>query len=251
MSIQFNDTTTSKGLVQFYETECGFNPGDISGNTAKLKQFTAYANLAHDELLTIGFKATGTWQIDDSNHGDMPFIKTNLVSGQKNYSFLTDEQGNLILDIHKVTIADSTGYFREMTPVDIQTRNNPNNEVENFINQQSLSGVPTMYDKTGNAITLDITPNYSYTNGLRVYINREGSYRTYSDTTQMYGVPANLHAWYYLKPAFEYISINGTTDAYNKILRKVQVMEKKIEETFSKRQRDFRGGLRTVRQNNK
>ena len=41
MSIQFNDTTTYKGLVQFFEKEVGFNRGDVAGNTDRLKEFTA------------------------------------------------------------------------------------------------------------------------------------------------------------------------------------------------------------------
>ena len=121
MSIQFNDTATRKGLIQLIERETGLGTGRISGDTELLKDFTADINIAFDNLLRIIFKYAGTWQYDDTNHTDYPFIKTNLISGQRDYSFFKDEQGNIILDIHKVMVKDDSGLYREVKPVDMQS----------------------------------------------------------------------------------------------------------------------------------
>ena len=105
MSLQFNDTTNNLGLIQLIERNCKLE-GKISSNTNLLKNFTADVNVAFDKLLMILFSSSGKWQFDDSNHTDYPIITTNLVAGQRDYSFTTDEQGNIILDIYAPSIRD-------------------------------------------------------------------------------------------------------------------------------------------------
>ena len=58
---------------------------------------TADVNLELDETYGLIFSAGGTWQFDDSNHGDYPIITTDIVASQRDYSFTEDEQGTLIL----------------------------------------------------------------------------------------------------------------------------------------------------------
>lgn len=205
MSAQFSDTTNLKGLVQLYEKECGFNYGDVSGDATKLKQFTAEANMARDDFDAIALTASGKWNLDDSNHTDYPIIKTNLVAGQRDYPFTTDEQGNLILDIYKVLILPSATAteYEEIFPVDQQT------ETTGIETEETAQGVPYRYDKTANGIFLDPIPSYSATLGLKLLINREASYFTSTDTTKKPGVPGLFHKYFYLKPAATYARRNG------------------------------------------
>jgi hypothetical protein len=244
MSLQFNDTTNYKGIVQIYEKECGFNRGDISGDTDKLKEFTADVNLAWDSFLNVAFKSDGTWQFDDSNQTDYPIIVRSIVSGQRDYPFTTDEQGNLILHIYKVMIADSSGIFREIYPVDQQTSNNNNSDTTTFIDGQNLTGIPTRYDKTANGIFLDPVPNYSRASSLKVFINREPSYFTYQDTTKKPGVPGLFHEYFALKPAESYARRFLSNDAYTKLANAVAKMERDIGEEFGRREKDKRRGMR-------
>ncbi len=241
MSLQFNDLTNYKGLVQIYEKECGFSRGDISGDIDKLKEFAADVNLALDDVFTIGFKAGGTWQLDDSNFTNpsgYPFISTDIKSGQRDYSFITDQGGNLILDIYRVMVADANGIFREIYPVDQQTRNSVREDTDSFIDGRNLSGVPIRYDKTGNGIFLDVIPNYDYTSGLKVFINREPSYFTYADILKKPGIPGNLHRYLALKPALDY-SRRNTLANYKALLGEVQNFELiVIPEVFGGRQKD-------------
>ena len=250
MSIQFNDTTNYKGLVQIYEKEIGVNRADISGDSNKLKEFTADCNLALDDFISMAIQSGGTWQFDDSGHSDYPIITTNIVSGQRDYSFTTDGSGNLILDIYRIMIADSGGTFREMESTDQQTLTSNNVNTDTFIDGQNSTGTPTRYDKTANGLFLDPIPNYNYTNGLRLHINREGSYFASSDTTKKPGVPGLFHKYFALKPAMDYARRKSLA-SYPRIELEVAKMERDIKEYFGKREKDIKRRLRANVENTK
>lgn len=241
LSIQFNDTNNRKGLVQLFEKEIGANYGDISGNTNKLKEFTADVNIAFDEYVALAIRSSGTWQFDDSNHTDYPIITTNLVSGQRDYTFVTDEGGNIILDIYSVFRKDQNGIYGKIEAVDQQS----DDYVSGFWDGQNLTGTPERYDKTANGIFLDAVPSYNSTNGLKVYINREASYFTSTDTTKKPGVTGLHHKWFFLRPALDYARRYLSNDAYTKIQNEVTKLEAEIKASFSLRQKDTQSVLTT------
>lgn len=243
MSLVFNDTSTYKGLVQMYEEEIGADIGFVSGNTVRLKKYTAEANVAFDELLSIGFTADGTWQLDDSNHTDHAIIRTNIVSGQRDYPVTSDETGNLVLDFFRVRVADASGNYRDIKPRDLQSETA-------FDYFDSATGVPSEYDKTGNTIILGSTPNYNATNGLEIYINREPSYFAYTDTTKKPGVPGNLHRWFVVRPAETYARRNSLTN-YGALRSERMELEATIKETFAARSKDERKRLTVGAHSNK
>ncbi len=237
MSIQFSDTTNKNGLIQLIERNCGFSDGDISGNTLLLAQFTSDVNIALDKALSIIFQAGGTWQFDDSNYTDYPIITTNLVSGQRDYSFTTDGT-NLVLDIYAVYAKiSSTGVFQKLDPIDVQS--SLDLRTDNFTSGQDVTGIPYQYDKTANGIFLDPPTNYNSTGGLKVYVNREGSYFTVASTTKKPGIAGLFHEYLALRPSYEY--------AYRKSLSNVKAlqiemltMEKAISDYYGERERDVR-----------
>lgn len=245
MSLAFNDTSTYKGIVQGFELEIGANLGDISGNTTRLKQFTAQANSAFDDYFSIALPASGTWKLDDSNHTDFPEMTTDLVAGQREYLFTTDEQGNLILDIYRVYANTGSGFYL-LNPVDKDSEDVDSS----FYNGLSSNGNPTSYDKTGNAIILNLDPLANVTDGLKVSINREASYFTHSDTTKKAGVPSLHHKWFYLRPALDYARRNSLA-SYPRIEAEVMKMEQDIKSYFSKRTRDEKPRLKVNVENNR
>lgn len=242
MSIKFNDTTNKNGLIQLIERNCGFNDGDISGNSTLLAQFTADINLALDKAISIILPAGGTWQFDDSNQSDYPIITTNIVSGQRDYPLTTDGSGNLILDIYKVLVANSSGVFSEISPVDQQTTTNNNSDTITFLDGNNSTGTPTRYDKTGNGIFLDPIPNYNSTGGLKVLINREGSYFTVSDTTKKPGFAGLFHEYLALRPSYQYAYRKGLANA-NALRNEMLVMERAIDDYYGSRERDVKMGM--------
>lgn len=239
MSLNFTN------IIKEIEAECGFNSGDISGDSILLADFTRKINMAHGELLDIGFKNSGRWELDDnsqyetdgSTEREYPIIYTNIVSGRSDYQFLTDEQGNLILDIYKVLILPSATatIYQEIEPVDEESSDNIS-----IIDESNPAGVPSAYGKRSNAIFFNAQFNYNATRGIKLLINREGVEFQTTDTTKKPGVPGNLHYWYVFRPSQSYIRINGTNDAYTKVTNEVMKYERKIKETFSMRERDVR-----------
>ncbi len=231
MSIPFNVAFT--GLVQQYELEIGANRGDVASNTNLLKEFTAKANSALDDYITLAIQSSGTWKFDDSNHSDFPEIVTNIVATQRNYPFTTDENGNLVLDIFKVYAKETGKAYVELLPVDPDVIGN----APGIIDGLNTTGVPYQYDKTANVIRLDPVPSTSVTSGLKVSINREASYFTYTDTTRKAGVPGTHHKYFYLRPALDYARRNTLT-SYIRIDGEILKLEAEIKEYFSKRNKD-------------
>lgn len=199
-----------------------------------LVEKTADINLAIDKVFNLIFRASGRWQFDDSNHTDYPFIMTSLVSGQRDYSFTSDEQGNLILDIYKVMVKGTDGYYSDIYPVDQQS----DKDMESFYDNRNTSGIPSRYDKTGNGIFLDAIPNYNSTNGIKVFINREGSYFTTSDTTKKAGFAGLFHEYLALEPSIRYCKRNKMFDLSDRYERDLQKMELAIQQYYRDRSKE-------------
>lgn len=243
MSLYFNRTTQKDGIIQKIERMLGFADGYISGNTSELNKFTSEVNLALDDVLHIIFQVDGTWQFDDSNHSDFPTIFTNLVSGQRDYTFVQDESGNLVLDIYKVFVArnDNSGtYYDELTQVDPETSEKYLNT--GFTDGQNVTGTPYKYNMKANGIFLDPIPDYNKTNGIKVFINREASYFTTSDTTKKAGFDGLYHEYLAIKPAYNYARDNGMARA-EQLKRDLLEMEERIREHYSRKSRDVRRTL--------
>ncbi len=282
MSLVFNDTVGLHGIVQEYEKECGFEFGDVSGNATMLAAMTSSVNLALDDFVALALKAEGTWQFDDSNHdsaeGNYPIISTDLIAGQRDYSFISDQFGNLILDIYGVYIANPNKIFVKANPVDVETgKNNLQDNfnsnasgllfyggLSSFTDGQNSQGTPVRYDKLANGIFLDPIPNYNMrlanegVAGLKVYVNREGSYFATTDTTKKPGVPGLFHRYFVLKAAMDYARQNNKAN-YSSISNAVLMYEGNeeagivgsIQSYFSKRSKDERSRMVPGYQNNR
>lgn len=230
MSLVFSASATKSGICELID--------DIVNTTTvsyPLIQKARDVNLALDSFLSIALQAGGKWQFDDSNHTHDPILTTDLVSGQRDYHFTVDEQSNLILDIYRVMVANSDGVFYDLGTMDQQSVEDGSSMVDG----QNIQSMPIKYDKTGNGIFLDPIPNYSYTNGLKLFINREALYFTAASTTVKPGVPGIFHEYFALRPAWQYALRKGlaiTDRLYNQVL----TMEQAIKEYFGKREKDSR-----------
>lgn len=242
MSIPFSNTTTKGGLIQIVERNLGFADAGISGDSTLLAQTTSDINIALDEALSNIFEVGGTWQFDDSNHTDYPIITTNLVSGQRDYSFTVDGNSNLILEIFKVMVADQNGVFHEIKPVDVSSGRAP----VNFDSGQNVTGIPNTYDKLANGIFLDAIPSYNYTAGLKIYINREASYFTTSDTTKKAGFAGLYHiflAWY----ASYMYAFRKSLPIANGFLGEMTKTKEAMKDHYKSREKDARKFIKPLR----
>lgn len=238
MSIAFSDTTNKDGLIQRIEQELGFQDAYISGDSTRLKFWTGSINLALDKAFHIIFKADGRWQFDDGNHTTYPILTGNIVANQRDYSFTADSDSNLILDIMRVFYRSSTTtpYF-ELFPIDVQSADE--SEISTFADGMNTSAQPSRYDKTATGIFLDTLPPSNVTSGLKLYVNREGSYFATSDTTKVAGFSGLYHEILVLEPCYRYARANNL-QKQEVFKRDLLEMEKRLEEFYSKRDRHER-----------
>jgi hypothetical protein len=199
-------------------------------------------NSAMDEVLTNIFEVGGTWQFDDGNHTDYPFILADINAGQRDYQFVEDGSNNLILEIQKVLVANSEGIYQEMRPVDQQS----DPAMHNFWDGQDVQAMPYRYDKTANAVFLDPIPDYTETNGLKIFISRESTYFTVDDTTKKAGYWGLQHKYLVYYAAYEYASRNGLKTA-PAIYEKMQRSMRAIRTHYAIRQKDTKPVIRERR----
>jgi hypothetical protein len=206
-------------------------------------------NNALDKVLSLIFRSDGRWTFDDSNFEDYPIITTNLVAGRREYSFTTDETGNLILDVYKVMAKSSaTGGYIELYPVAQQRPASlpigDNNIAAGvppmtMVDGNNSQGTPRCYAKTGNGLFLDLIPSYNATAGLKVYINREGSYFTTSDTNKKPGYAGLFHEYLALRPSYQFAYRKGLSNA-NALQAEMLRMEQEIIKYYGGREKDTR-----------
>jgi hypothetical protein len=226
-------------IVNKIQRATGLNTANYS-----LADIAIDVNLAQDEVWAEALKNNG-WNIDDFNQPDYPIIYTDLASGQRDYSFIRDENDSMVLDIYKVQVMGEDGIYRDLKPVDQQS-----SDVQTSMTDgQEATGIPTSYDKTANGIFLDLVPSYDKALGLKVFIDREPTYFVSTDTTKVSGIDPLCHDYLYLKPSYEVCRDKGKPNA-EKIYRDLQVSMAKIKERYGTREKDVVRRAVPMRQNN-
>jgi len=229
MSLQFSDTINNRGVVELIDANCKTN-----STSYPLIDKVRDVNLALDNVLSIILKSAGTWQFDDSNQTNYPIIETDVNAGQRDYSFINDNSGNLILDIYKVFLKDSvSGIYNEIKPVDVNSELN----TESFSDGQNIQGKPYRYDKMANGIFLDPVPNATVENGLKMYINRETTYFTTADTTKKAGFAGIYHEYLAIRPSYMFAYRNNLANLVP-LREEMLKMEKEIERYYGQREKD-------------
>lgn len=234
MSSPFNDTATKTGIIQRIERKLGYSYGTITDDTDLFYDITSRVNESTVTAYMKAMAVSGRWQVDDTKHTNYSIIKTNLVANQRDYPFVQDGTGNIILSISKVLVSDSLGNFTEIFPVDIRTNN-----LRSYWDGQDVTGIPNTYDKIGNSLFLDPIPNYNYTEGLKMYIDREAKVFTVSNTVETTGLPSifdkyiisDVCANYGIDNTFSQSFINSTLAERERIINT-------IEEYVDKREKD-------------
>lgn len=223
---------TFSNICSIIDDNCGTSSTSFPTATK-----TRYINLGIDNLLLLLFSngAGGTWQYDDYNHSHYPIITTNLVSGQRDYHFTTDEDGALILDIYKAQVKDQNGVFHDLTYKDMQGYD-PDLPTT-FTDGEDSTGTPTYFDLTANGIFLDLIPSYNSTNGLRLFINREAHYFEATDTTQKLGFSGIYHEYLVLYACYQYARAKSL-ESRETFKRDLQEMEERIKNHSYQRERN-------------
>jgi len=236
----FSDVTNSLGIVQ--QVRSLMRVDATQWPTYKI------VNSCNNWLDTVTGYAIGAdrrFQWDDSNHTELPIGTTNLVASQADYSFLTDEQGNSILNLSRIDILDSDGSYRKLKTVNEQDIDVAMNEF------QSTNGLPLYYDKIAdNIITLYPTPAVSVTAGLKFYFQRSASYFAATDTTKQPGVAPLLHRGFVIASAYDGALTLGLQNL-QPLSVELQKEEEKMKKYFSIRNTDEVAKLNIFAQSNR
>lgn len=201
-----------------------------------IEDITRFTNRGMDRISYLIQTADGRWQWDDSTNNDLPIGTTNIVSGQKEYSFGTD-----MLKVIKVVLTDANGEKKIITPVDTR-------DVEAgalIVGDSDNVGTPIRYDKFANSIFLDPVPNYNATNGLEVYFQRNGAYFDTTDTTKVAGFNPQFHRLLPLYNTRDFYMSKDITKV-NAYQAQIDKLEEALVDFYSGRNEDEQKSIRTV-----
>lgn len=242
MSLQFSDTTNRIGIIETIEDNTQTQTSTSSSYSLAKK--TRDVNLAYARYMMLAIQSGGRMQVDDNNQSDYPILTFNLVSGQDNYAFTNDGAStpNQILDFRQLRIKDPTGNFILLTPID--------RESDDVSQYQGMTGTPRTYDQTANGIIFYPTPNYNSTNGGEIYVSRTPVYFLTSDTTKTPGIPDMFHEYLALRPSYYFCLRKGMKQAKDYAVE-LQVMERMIQDYYSKRARADKPRLNVRNESNK
>lgn len=228
--MQFSESTNKTGMYELFQ-----DLTETNSTSYTAYKFARDANNAFADYMMLAIASSGSWQVDDTNQTDYPEIKINLVSGQFDYPFTTDGSStpNQILDIERVEMSvDTSGNtFERLEPY------NEMNEDGSIVYDRTVTGIPRRYSKKANGIFLDPTPNYSCTNGIRVFFSRTPSYFAGTDTTKTAGIPDAHQEYLVYRPAYLY-AVKNLPQLANGYLAILQQLEKRIKSYYSRRNRD-------------
>lgn len=236
----FSDTTNNLGILQ--QSRSMARVDSTQWPTYKI------VNSCNNWLDTVAGFAIGAdrrFQWDDSNHTKLPIGTTNLTANQAEYSFLTDEQNNKILNLLRIDILDPSGDYRQLDIIDQA-------EIDKALDEyESTAGLPKYYDKIAdNIIKLYPKPAASVTNGLKFYFQRSPSYFAATDTTKEPGVPALLHRGFVIASAYD-CALTLNLANLQALSLEMQREEQKMRKYFEFRNTDEVRRFRPVAQNNR
>lgn len=233
--IQFSDTTNKQGIVQVIRRRTGTNTA--TGGSYPIEDITLDVNMALANFFILANKVAGKRQpVDDTNHGDFPIVYADITSGQQDVNLTLDENGNQILDIHKVVLNLPSGQKVVLKQVDIND--------DDSVVTDTTTGIPSSYDLTAEGIFLHQIPNFTQTGALEVWVSRASSYFSASDTTKRAGIPEIFSEYLTLRPSYFYCLEKGKEQAtaygialYGRDGR--SGMEGAIKAYYSQRNRDM------------
>lgn len=237
----FSDTTNRTGLIQDCETLTGLGDKVISGDDAKLHEFTRMMNIWYRKADTWIWQSVGDWDFDDSKQTTLPIATTTLVTAQADYSVPSTAR-----KIERVEVLDSAGKYQLVTPIDkSQVKDSAMTEYD-----ADVTGLPEEYDMVGGSIYLypkPVTGKVTMAAGLKLYTSRDivEFSSTFNATTYAIapGFDNHFHRICSLGSSYDYCIAKGLEKA--PILRaEINQLESEIKTFYGSRHRNFKTAFR-------
>ena len=212
-------------LLSSCEFWTGMNSGDIVDNTELKSTFTNRLNRSLDKFLGMAGAGSSLAKTDDTNFTNQPFSLFDIADGQNDYQFLTDEDGNSISDFTSVMIKQGTT-FTTLNKLTLDTAN-----ADLIMSPNAKPGVPTGYLERNNTIFLDPVPNYSLSEGGKIFYKRAPSYFATTDSVKEPGLPFNFHDMLAVDASYSWLLVHKS-NALVEISR--------VENELQRLERDFK-----------
>lgn len=198
-------------------------------------------NNGQEEVAAIIQRADGDWQWEDLNQSDTFTGLHNIVSGTQTVAITTTYIKIEKIFIHS-TATDTTW---------IELPYNPDKSKFLEATSTNNTGVPSEYTLIGNSIVFDVFPNYSSTNGLKILVQKDitpfgdGTGGTLA-TSASPGFNPQFHKYLSLYAQREWLeAYEKGNDHLNKVIIRLQKMEKDMMHYYSSKKRGERTNLKS------
>ena len=202
----FSDTTNKNGIIQQVEFRINIGDTGISGDATLLAQITGQVNDAYYKATNIIMSADGRWKWDDTNHTGLPSAITDLTVDINNYLVLKDvpDSGQDWLRVERVEIKDESGNWIRLKQRDLRTVGG------SIMEERTTTGIPSYFDFDGSVISLDSTPSYSSTGGLKLWFSRSPlEFTATGANTKRPGFVSTFHEYLVLVPVYIWEKYKG------------------------------------------
>jgi len=223
----FSDTDLD-GLVQRFEFWARLKNGSATGNL--LKQITTRINVAYEKIMPLLLSNSDFIRFDDPNHTDRPIGTIDIVSGQNDYTIKQDANSLDILNFNAVRILTgaSEDQYQEITKLKLDDPR----VLDAMSPNSDSTGIPSFYVENGNNLFFSPTFDYSVTDGIKLYFQRE--FERFSDTgddTKTSGIPKIFDELLVLHAVNDWIAVNRTNDVSlrNEVRAQINTMEGNLQ----------------------
>jgi len=229
-------------MIQACEDLCGFDNGDISGNTNLLNRFTRMLNDRYNQTSNWIWNTTGDWEYDDRSQTTLPEATTTLVANQQDYELPSTAQ-----KVERVEVLNQDGNYYPLLPFD-------KSQVQGVAMSEfyKTAGAPVYYDISGRSLILYPKVGAGFVTlaaGLKVYVSRDVVQFNSTATSQTPGFALNFHRIIPLGASVDYSVGAKNFNAVNAI--KPLVAETKADmQTFYARRHSDPDSVPRIKPNN-
>lgn len=222
--MQFSDTSNKQGIIQ----DITFLTG-VDTNKYPLADRTRNVNEWMRSVWSWIFQSYGGWEFADDNQtsapSTLPSATQNLTSGTGVYGL---PSGALV--INRVEILQTDGItWSKLEPIALEQI--PWAEGQ-FLNAAAM---PRFYRLVGDLVKLYPTPNYSVTNGIKVFFEQEMTAFTAADTTAVPGFASTFHRILSLGASYDYAMANSIDDKVQFLLPQIAAKKADMQKFYQSR----------------
>lgn len=225
--MQFSDAPGKSGIIQ----DITFFTG-VDLQAYNIYDRTRNVNERFKRVWTIIFEAYNGWKFMDDNYTDastgLPYADQNVTSGTDLYTL---PSGSLVIEM--VEIKTSSGsQFQRVYPWSHEDFKRAGGDA---VFGSSVTGVPLHYLLQGDILRLLPIPNFTVTDGLRVYFNKSISTFSTSDTTKTPGFSVDFHRMLSIGASLDYAIARGLTEKKRELQDLWDYYEEGLRSFYSKR----------------